>query len=105
MFENNSLLGIGMVIRDEDGYFLAGKSLMLASRVSVLEGEAIGLKEALSWMKSLNYQRVIFEMDALNVVKALSTPVQDLSEFGDAILGCRSIFDHEVNCKVHKATK
>lgn len=60
-----------MVLRDHDGQFRGGKNLRLAGTVSVLEAEAIGVQEALSWIREMPTQQVTIETDSLLLVNAI----------------------------------
>ena len=62
--------------------------------------EALGFKEALSWVKSLNVQSVLFEMDALLVVQAIQHPIQDNSLFGTVIADCVCLLKEMPSCQV-----
>ncbi|XP_057808983.1 uncharacterized protein LOC131023459 [Salvia miltiorrhiza] len=54
-FEHDNTMGIGMVVRNNVGEFLAGKAMKFPRRRDVVEGELMGVKEGLSWLKSLGY--------------------------------------------------
>lgn len=56
--------GVGSVIRDDCGQFIRARNQKLQALYSPREVEAIGLKEALSWVKNLGYKRCVFETDA-----------------------------------------
>ncbi|KAL8157102.1 hypothetical protein AgCh_001987 [Apium graveolens] len=64
--------GTGMVIRNEYGQFLRARNHKLQALYSPREGEAIGLKEALSWVKNFGYRRCVFETDAKELAEALN---------------------------------
>lgn len=49
---------------------------------SVKEGEAMGLLDAIIWVRNMGLPRMIFESDAKNVVDAVLTSCVDLLEFG-----------------------
>ena len=53
------------------------------------EAEALGVREALSWLKHLHLPRVIIEMDCLEVFKALSDNHSNPNGFGLIIEECR----------------
>lgn len=53
--------------------------------------EALAVKEALSWMKSIDGKHVHVEMDCLNVCHLLNPLSMDLSYVGCVIAECRSI--------------
>ena len=61
----------------------------------VKELEALGLREALSWIKNLGLDRVIFESYSLQFVHALQNKVVDISEFGVLIKDCLSLLQGE----------
>ncbi|KAK6117805.1 hypothetical protein DH2020_048432 [Rehmannia glutinosa] len=65
--------------------------------VGVLEGEGLGLLEALKWMKNLGFSSVIFELDAKGVVDAMKETEFDYSEFGKII---RIAFTLNVNVNI-----
>ena len=55
----------------------------------------MGLREALSWIKQLGFERVIFETDSLQVVQALQNRYVDFSAFGALIKDCLSLLQVE----------
>ncbi|XVF71518.1 hypothetical protein PTKIN_Ptkin12aG0044200 [Pterospermum kingtungense] len=67
---------------------------------AVKECEALTLQEAISWVRSLGYTRVIFEVDSKQVVDALSSLSSDLTEFGVIIECCKSMVLVEPHFKV-----
>lgn len=72
-----------MVLRDENGSFIACSSLTRAGLVCAKEAEALGLLEAL---RSLRHQKNFFELDAKCVVDAVNNPMHDVSEFGSSCI-------------------
>lgn len=62
-FEQQNMTGIGLIIRDDVGAFIACMSL-IPGLVRVQEGEALGLYEGLSWIKDLGFEKVVFKIDA-----------------------------------------
>ena len=94
--------GVGMILRDEAGQFVACATTVLHRLHEVREGEAIGLKEALSWVKGLGYQKVMFELDAKSVVDAVNFDLcrTDVSEFGSIIQQCIYMLDQAQNFHV-----
>lgn len=71
MFPDSNSFSIGMVLRDHKGHFLRGRTRRLSGRVKAFEAKAVGMFEALSWIKDLQGQDVIVESDSLLVVEAL----------------------------------
>ncbi|XP_019189231.1 PREDICTED: uncharacterized protein LOC109183618 [Ipomoea nil] len=47
----NNVMGLGLVLRDHEGTFLAAKNVRMDGVYIVNEAEAINLREALSWLK------------------------------------------------------
>lgn len=50
-FPNSKTFKIGMVLRNHEGAFLARKNICLQTPSSVFEAKAIGVGEALTWIK------------------------------------------------------
>ncbi|XVF78529.1 hypothetical protein PTKIN_Ptkin14bG0141200 [Pterospermum kingtungense] len=63
--------------------------LLLMVPSSVKEGEAMGLLQAITWVKELDYQRLIFELDAQVVIDAVRIGAGDDTELGSVIESCR----------------
>ena len=61
----------GIVVHDSQGLFLQATSQVVNDLFQVRELETLGLREALSWIKHLGFDRVLFETDSLQVVQAL----------------------------------
>ncbi|XP_073022726.1 uncharacterized protein [Primulina eburnea] len=70
-FPSDQKIGIGCILRDENGMLLRCRSCVVAGMFSVKEGEAMGLLEALSWVRRLGLKKVYFEMDAKVVVESI----------------------------------
>ena len=62
----------------------------------VKELETLSLWEALSWIKHLGFDRVLFETNSLQVVQALQNRVADFSEFGVLIKDCLSLLQENL---------
>ena len=58
------LVGVGCVLRDSTGNFIAAKAATVNPQVQPNEAEAMGVREALSWIKHDNRLNIIVEMDA-----------------------------------------
>ena len=82
MFRDLLAIGLGMVMRRNDGQFYACKTLLMPLSCSVKEAEALALREALLWALSLKLVDVEFETDSLLVVNSLSSHSLDYSEYG-----------------------
>ena len=72
MFRDLSAIGMGIVMRRNDGQFYACKTLLMPLSCNVKEAEALALREALIWALSLKLVDVEFEIYYLLVVSSLS---------------------------------
>ncbi|XVF49704.1 hypothetical protein PTKIN_Ptkin04bG0034600 [Pterospermum kingtungense] len=68
IFSDMVEIGIGIVLRDVFGDLLAYKMLRFLGILTVREGEALALFEAIVWMRELGHTRVLFESDSQLVV-------------------------------------
>ncbi|KAL8122999.1 hypothetical protein AgCh_011101 [Apium graveolens] len=85
--------GIGNVIRDEHGQFIRARNHKLQALYSPREDEALGLKEALSWVKELGYKRCVFETDAKELVEACRS-ARGNTYFHLIVLDCIDLLKH-----------
>ncbi|KAL8496432.1 hypothetical protein ACS0TY_020229 [Phlomoides rotata] len=94
-------MGFGLVLCNNFGSHVCSRSLTLPGLYSSDEGEAIGLFEALNWIKELDLRDVIIEMDAKLVVDAFNVVhKKSPTIFEDIIDACRHIFMSHPYCKV-----
>lgn len=70
-FMETKSVGIGSIIRDEQGAFVRVRNQKIDCQLHPREAEAVGLKEALSWTENLGFKNCIFETDAKLVVDAI----------------------------------
>ncbi|KAL8148945.1 hypothetical protein AgCh_006084 [Apium graveolens] len=91
IFQNAQLFTVGMVMRNYLGEFLAGKNLCLPMADSVFEAEALGVREALSWIKDqqLHGTKVFVESDSLLTTKAIECDKVICLEVGEVIEECK----------------
>lgn len=82
------------------GAFVATRSSWSAPSLPVAEGEACGLLQAIKWMTSLGYDRVLFELDFKSVVDNIHSPGADISELGSIIQECSGIISSFPNFNV-----
>uniref|UniRef100_A0A803QFA4 RNase H type-1 domain-containing protein n=1 Tax=Cannabis sativa TaxID=3483 RepID=A0A803QFA4_CANSA len=83
--------GYGIVARDEHGFMLEGVSRLCHGSVCPELAEAIGVREALSWIKDKQWPHVILETNCLVVVQAIPNPIHMISLFGDVIKECQNL--------------
>lgn len=82
---------IGMVLRNQYGHFISGKTMRFAGTVTVLEAEEVGILEVLLWSEDLNMQQITVESDALQGVKAVNLQHNNRLEQGHVIEQCKSV--------------
>jgi ribonuclease HI len=75
----------GWCVRDYRGNFVMGGSSWINGRCSSNEGEALALFEAMTTLQLRGYNNVIFETDAQNIVGAIRSRKQGVSEFSTII--------------------
>lgn len=66
----NGTIGVGAVIRDDHGRFVGARGLKIAGAWKPREAEAIGLREALSWIIACGYMHCVFETNSYLLVDA-----------------------------------
>ncbi|XP_074376719.1 uncharacterized protein LOC141718237 [Apium graveolens] len=89
--EGLSFFTVGMVIRNHAGQFVQGRNAKIAGDISVLEAEALGVLEVLSWLRTLPDMKVHVESDSLTVVNAILADMEYQVEVGHVIEACRSL--------------
>jgi ribonuclease HI len=81
----------GWCVRDYRGHFIMGGSSWINGRCSSNEGEALALLEAMTTLQLRGYNNVIFETDAQNIVGAIRSRKQGVSEFSAIINKIRCV--------------
>ncbi|KAL8492154.1 hypothetical protein ACS0TY_023692 [Phlomoides rotata] len=94
-FKDTFEMGLGFVIRDWLGEFIIGRSLILPGYYTADVGEAYGVYEALSWIKMLNMDNVVIEMDAKLVFDALKGSSRERK--GDISVNALAVCDIHMN--------
>lgn len=90
-FASTTQIGVGMIARNLLGECLAFRSLCRQGLMSVDEGEAWKVSEALKWVVRMNFSDFIVETDAQRVRDALVNPDLDVSVFRDFNALCKRI--------------
>ncbi|XP_074356319.1 uncharacterized protein LOC141696024 [Apium graveolens] len=86
-------MGVGCIVRDHQGRFIRARSKVVHGRLQPREVEAMGLREALSWIKDWRSHRCVFECDAKQVVDAIHA--EEWRSYFDTIIGdCKDILKH-----------
>ena len=94
---------VGMVLRNHDGEFLAGQTSCFEATTSVFEAEVIGVREALSWIKFMQFvnQKVELESDSLLVVNGVVNKSENLLEVGEVIEQIKLLLEELVDTSLH----
>jgi ribonuclease HI len=102
--QNPNSLAWGWCIRDAAGSFVAAGSGTCSYKVSVAEGEAKALLEAMRDACSHGWSNIVFESDSKSVVDAVHKNHHGISEFNSIISSITSILHYYTNYEV-KFTK
>ena len=93
VFIESGFTGVGSIIRDEHNKFIRARNHRIDAVYQPREAEAIGLREALSWVKELGYRKCVFETDAKMLAEACKK-VQGRTYFHSIVLSCVELFKH-----------
>lgn len=69
---NSKKMGFGFVIRDSAGSLIVARCLPWFRLFKPGEAEAVGVREALKWLKSLNFDNLQLESDCLQVINRIA---------------------------------
>ncbi|XP_073133625.1 uncharacterized protein [Henckelia pumila] len=94
-FGDEHKYGIGCLLRDEDGKVVSCRTCIFHGSVDVMEGEAMGLLEALVWVHSLGSKKIFFELDAKGVVDTINADYVGVFEFTSIVHKCKDIIRSE----------
>lgn len=86
-----------MVARDHTGELLVATASCKHGQINPELAEAIGIKEALSWVKNKIEQPVTIETDCLTVVQAIRCSSVNLSYLGRIVDECKSLVNELKN--------
>ncbi|XP_063936295.1 uncharacterized protein LOC135147291 [Daucus carota subsp. sativus] len=76
LFDDENCFGFGCVARDHSGRLLGAKAASKIGKTSADLAEVIAVKEALSWVKTKQWSKVVVvESDCMKVVQALRSSV------------------------------
>ncbi|XP_057791345.1 uncharacterized protein LOC131008488 [Salvia miltiorrhiza] len=88
-FSESNNVGIGIAIRSSEGNFIVGKVMTFVGLPKIVEGELVGIKEALSWLKELGYLQGRVESDCMQACEAIASGERNISEMGSLAAFCR----------------
>ncbi|XP_019192730.1 PREDICTED: uncharacterized protein LOC109187027 [Ipomoea nil] len=86
-------MGYGWILRDAAGVVKGAATSTVQGIYSVREAEAIGAREALSWIKNKGWSQVVLETDAQVVTNAM-VAYQNFTPFGMIIAEVRGLLKH-----------
>ncbi|XP_019185257.1 PREDICTED: uncharacterized protein LOC109180227 [Ipomoea nil] len=90
---DHHLMGYGWIVRDSEGVVKGTALSTIEGIYSVKEAEAIGAREALSWIKKNGWSRIVLETDAKVVTSAVIVG-QNYTPFGAIIDEIREHLEH-----------
>uniref|UniRef100_A0A803NUT6 Reverse transcriptase domain-containing protein n=1 Tax=Cannabis sativa TaxID=3483 RepID=A0A803NUT6_CANSA len=91
LFNSNGRYGVGMVARCAAGVMLQARTVLKSGMLQPHEVEAIGIKEALGWIKSNGCNGVVLESDCLRVISDIKSKKNMVSPYGHIIFECKAL--------------
>jgi ribonuclease HI len=91
LFNNNSVAGYGLCIRNSTGQFIVGMSNFTHSSLMPVEAEAWGLLEAIKFAAANDMSSVIFESDCKVIVDIVNSSHLPQNELGDILSTCKGL--------------
>lgn len=85
LFKEKNCFGFGCLVRDHRGFLIQAISNCSQGARTLLEAEAIGVKQVLSWIKLNGWDDVIVDSDCLTVLQAIQSSIVMVSSFGSII--------------------
>lgn len=82
IFKESNCYSYAFVIRDHEGNLIEARSSCLRGCPSVELGKALGIKEALSWVKNADLNNVTVESESLQIVQAVRSSFMCYSYLG-----------------------
>ena len=77
-----------MIARNHEGNLMEAKACCKQGSLSPDLAEAIGIREALSWIKSKGWPKVVLETDCLLITQAIRCSSINLSYVGRVVDEC-----------------
>ncbi|XP_062114086.1 uncharacterized protein LOC133825112 [Humulus lupulus] len=88
-----STYSFACVARDDQGHFIEAITCCRQGVVSPKMAEAMGVREALSWLKKKYWSHVVIETDCLTVIQSLRSSISMDSYFGGIISDCKQLME------------
>ncbi|XP_074351310.1 uncharacterized protein LOC141690404 [Apium graveolens] len=93
IFDNSQCFSFSVVARDHEGGLIEAISRCEGGQLASKVVEALGIKEALSWIKRKSWMEVVVETDCLVCVQAIRSGSVMLSYFGRVIAQCKQLLE------------
>lgn len=93
LFEEPHRHSYALIVRDHHGNLIEANSRCTSGRVSPELAEAIGIREALSWVKNRKEYEAIVETDCLQVVQLIRSSYSTISYLGRIIEECKDLLN------------
>ncbi|KAM6584214.1 hypothetical protein CsatB_011216 [Cannabis sativa] len=100
IFANTTQFGFGFVVRNSQGLLIEGVTKRFNGSATPEFVEALGVKEALSWIKRNQPTQVILETDCLVFVQALRSSIDMISMFGQVVNDCKALLKELQNVSI-----
>lgn len=100
LFAESNTYSYAMLARDHEGKLVEAVSSCKQGNIDPELADAIWIREALSWVKSKAWPRVVVEIDCLVVTKANHCLSTNLSYLGRVIDECKSLLVELVDRKI-----
>ncbi|GAU51577.1 hypothetical protein TSUD_414260 [Trifolium subterraneum] len=101
---NSSYTGWGWCVRNSEGNFVAAGTNNCLHKLTIEEGEAMAILEAMREAISQGWPNIIFESDSKVVVDAIKAPPQGISELNSIITNIKLLLQCNSNFEI-KFTK
>ncbi|MBA0640734.1 hypothetical protein Goklo_023641, partial [Gossypium klotzschianum] len=90
---NANKTGLGIIVRDSDGFILNGKAVFISKVVNSEWAKLDAFLEGIRLAQSLNLDKVIFEMDCTCAISRFCKHKDDITIFGYRIKEAHKILD------------
>ncbi|KAL8131372.1 hypothetical protein AgCh_007343 [Apium graveolens] len=91
IFSKYNASGLALIARDDHGDLVQARTRYLPGMVSSIMAEVLAIKEALSWIKSNGWSKVVVESDCLTAIQAIRSKTPMVSPLGQVVQSCRNM--------------
>lgn len=91
LFHHEQRTGFGFILRDSTNCVIKCSSWTMQGVLDPTVAEALGIREALSWLKANNFSQVEFETDCQLLVFALQQVIQPSTSLGLVVSDCLNL--------------